>query len=65
MLVKFRRQHLSNWYCFYNGRREDVNPSLRVIVPSSLESQVYFADQTIFFELRFYEPNLEPCLPGD
>ena len=45
-----------------NGYGEGSNPSLRIIVPSSLESQVCFADQTICFELGFYDPNLGSCL---
>ena len=53
ILVKFRRQHLFIRYRFCNGRREGANPSSRIIVPPSLESQVCFADQTICFELGF------------
>ena len=37
MLIKFRRQHVSNWYRFTNGRREGANPSSHVIVPPNLE----------------------------
>ena len=38
MLIKIRRQHLTNWYHFCNGRREGVNPSSRVIKLPNLES---------------------------
>ena len=32
MFAEFKRQHLSNWYRFCNGRREGANPSSRVNV---------------------------------
>ena len=38
MLVKIRRQHLTNWYRFRNERRKGANPSSRVIELLNLES---------------------------
>ena len=50
---------------FPNGRREGANPSSRVIVLSSLESQTFVVDQLRRFKLGISIPNLKTCIPGD
>ena len=49
---------------FLNGRREGANPSSRVIVLSSLESQTCFVDQLYYFKLGISIPSLKICIPG-
>ena len=41
---------------FLNGRREGANPSLRVIVPPSLESHVLFCGLVLLFRIRVLGP---------
>ena len=50
---------------FSNGRREGANPSSRVIVLPSLESQTFVVDQLCCFKLGISIPNLKTCIPGD
>ena len=44
---------------FSNGRRESANPSSRVIVLPSLESQIFVVDQSCCFKLGIPIPNQE------
>ena len=50
---------------FPNGRRKGANPSSRVIVLPSLESQTFVVDQLCHFELGILVPNLKTCISGD
>ena len=48
-----------------NGRCEGANPSSRVIVLPSLESQTFVVDPLCCFKLGILVPNLNTCIPGD
>ena len=50
---------------FSNGRREGANPSSRVIVLPSLESQTFVVDQLCRFKLGISVPGLETRVPDD
>ena len=50
---------------FSNGRRKGANPSSRVIVFSSLESQTFFVDQLCCFKLGISISSLKTCIPSD
>ena len=65
MLVRIQKITCAQLVPFSNGRREGANPSSRVIVLSSLESQTFVVDQLCCFKLGISIPSLRTCIPGD